>query len=289
MLRNANTPAGNVALDFLNDFAADLSSRDIELPPFPDVYSRILGALNDPDLSLDRLAKMVTAAPDLCVRILLLANSALYNRAGVEVVDIGVAVSRLGASAVRNATVSVATREMFNCPKSSPIWKQLEGLRSASVRTAAYTSVLADYVGMAEMRDDAMLTGLLHNVGHFYILTKSKQFPEFVEEMSIEQWMPGIGCALIDNWGFSEEIARAVEVQNDRDGVHFGPANLADLLKAAKLFVRMVDSDVPESLVEETSREDAPYLAKLDIRADNMLDICNGFAEDVQAFVSVLK
>jgi len=83
MLRNANTPAGNVALDFLNDFAADLSSRDIELPPFPDVYSRILGALNDPDLSLDRLAKMVTAAPDLCVRILLLANSALYNRAGV--------------------------------------------------------------------------------------------------------------------------------------------------------------------------------------------------------------
>ncbi len=289
MLQNMNTPTGNVALDFLKDLAAQLSSRDIELPPFPDVYTRILGALNDPDLSMDRLARMVTAAPDLCVRILLLANSALYNRAGVEVVDIGVAVSRLGVSAVRNATVSVATREMFDCPRNSPIWKKLEGLRSDSVHTAAYACALAEYAGMPEARDDAMLTGLLHNVGHFYILTKSQQFPEFVEEMSIEQWVPGVGCALIENWGFPEQIARAVDVQNDPDATHFGPANLADVLKVAKLMVRMADSGAPETVVEEIDWQHSPALKKLDILPDNILDIYNGFADEVRLFTSVLK
>ena len=289
MLQNMNTPTGNVALDFLKDLAAQLSSRDIELPPFPDVYTRILGALNDPDLSMVRLARMVTAAPDLCVRVLLLANSALYNRAGVEVVDIGVAVSRLGVSAVRNATVSVATREMFDCPRSSPIWEKLEQLRTASVHTAAYTCALADYAGMPDARDDAMLTGLLHNVGHFYILTKSRQFPEFVEEMSIEQWMPGVGCALIENWGFPEQIARAVELQNDPDVSHFGPANLGDILKAAKLMVRMADSGDPEAVAAEIDWQHSPDLKKLDIRQDNVLDVYNGFSDEVQLFTSVLK
>ncbi|WP_457673507.1 HDOD domain-containing protein [Thiolapillus sp.] len=289
MLHRMNTPTGNVALDFLQDLAAQLSSRDIELPPFPDVYTRILGALNDPDLSMDQLARMVTAAPDLCVRILLLANSALYNRAGVEVVDIGVAVSRLGVSAVRNATVSVATREMFDCPRSSPIWEKLERLRSTSVLTAAYACALADHAGMKEARDDAMLTGLLHNVGHFYILTKSRQFPEFVEEISMEQWMPGVGCALIENWGFPEEIARAVDVQNDPDVTHFGPANLADILKVAKLFVRMADADDPEVVVAEIDWPHSPEFKKLDIHAGNVLDLYNGFEDEVQLFTSVLK
>ncbi|BAO45612.1 conserved hypothetical protein [Thiolapillus brandeum] len=289
MSQYMNTSTDNVALDFLNDLAFQLSSRDIELPPFPDVYTRILGALNDPNLSMARLAKMVTAAPDLCVRILLLANSALHNRAGVEVVDIGAAVSRLGVSAVRNATVAVATREMFDCPRSSPIWKTLEQLRSTSVHTAAYASVLADYAGMPEDKDDAMLTGLLHNVGHFYILTKSRQFPEFVKEISIEDWVPGVGCALIENWGFPEPIAKAIDVQNDQERTHFGPADLADILRAAKLMVRMAESGDPEAVLDEIDWRHSPDLIKLDINPDNVLDIFNGFADEVNLFRSALK
>ena len=289
MLRNTKTPTGNIALDFLKDLAVQMSSREIELPPFPDVYTRILSALNDPELSVTHLARMVTAAPDLCVRILLLANSALYNRAGVKIVDVTVAVSRLGVSAVRNATVSVATREMFDCPRSSPIWGKLEGLRTMSVRTAAYTCALAEREGMLDVRDDAMLTGLLHNVGHFYIITKSRQFPEFAEEVSMEQWMPGIGCALIENWGFPDQIARAVDLQNDPDATHFGPANLVDILKAAKTFVRLEDADEPEAMVEEIDWQHSPDLQKLDVRRDNILDVYHGFAEEVQLFTSILK
>ncbi len=289
MLQKTDTSTNNIAMDFLKDLAYQLSSRDIELPPFPDVYTRILGALNDPDLSMDKLARMITGAPDLCVRILLLANSALFNRAGVEIVDIGVAVSRLGVSAVRNATVSVATREMFDCPRSSPIWETLEQLRSASVRTAAFASYLAEHTGLKESRDDAMLTGLLHNVGHFYILTKSREFPEFVKEMSMEQWMPGVGCALIENWGFPEQIARAVDEQNDMEGTHFGPENLTDVLKAAKFFSRMYVSGEVEQMVSDIEWDQMPCLNKLGMRPDNILEIYTAAAGQVQEFMSMLN
>ncbi|WP_456405381.1 HDOD domain-containing protein [Thiolapillus sp.] len=284
-----NTPAApNTALDFLNDFANQLGRRDIDLPPFPDVYAKILNALNDPGISMEQLARVVTAAPDLCVRILLLANSALMNRVGVEVIDIGVAVTRLGVTAVRNAAVSIATKEVFDIPKNSPMRHKLDALRAMSVKTAAYAYFLATRSEQPGIRDDAMLTGLLHNVGSFYICSKTEKYPELIDEELTRAWVPGIGCALIDNWGFSEDIAKAVDEQELTDVSHFGRSNLTDILIASKQLALVSSSDSPETMVFGMTWKNMPALSRLDITPDNILDIIEESAREVESFVSAL-
>ena len=279
----------NAALDFFNDFAQQLRKRDIDLPPFPDVYTKILSALNDPGLSMDHLARIVTAAPDLCVRILLMTNSALMNRAGVEITDINVAVTRLGVSAIRNATVSIASKELFDIPKHSPLRKKLDTLRSMSVRTAAYAYSLTAQSDQPALRDDAMLTGLLHNVGSFYILTKIDEFPEFANEELCHAWMPGIGCALIENWGFSEEISKAVDKQNNVDEQHFGPTSLLDILIVSKLLAEVHSSIDVDVLKDELPWENTPALGKLGFNAENITQTIEEISDEVESFISALS
>ncbi len=287
MLQNTSVTQ-NTALDFLNDFAHQLGSREIDLPPFPDVYAKILDALNDPDLSMEQLARIVTVAPDLCVRILLLANSALMNRAGVDVIDIGVAVTRLGITAVRNAAAAIATRDMFDIPKGSPVRHKLDALRAMSVKTAAYAYFMATRSDQSSIKDDAMLTGLLHNVGSFYILSKVEKYPELIDEELTRSWVPGISCALIANWGFSEPIAKAVDEQNLTEASHFGRTNLNDILIASKLLAQLSNSGSPEAAIAAMEWDSIPALPRLGITAENISQIIEESTEEVESFVSAL-
>ncbi|WP_457670232.1 HDOD domain-containing protein, partial [Thiolapillus sp.] len=231
-------------LSFLQDLTEKLATREIDLPPFPDIYARIIKTLHDPDVSLQDVSRIVVAAPDLCVRILLLANSALLNRSGVEVTDLGVAVSRLGLSAVNSATVTLATKDVFKAPKGSSLEYLLNKTRVESVRVAAYSYLLSIRAGLASEKHNAMLAGLLHNIGTYYILSRATDFPDLVSKDIIKNWGPGIGQALVDNWGFPESISTAIEKQNEIDAPGEEDAiELREILICAILLSRASNND----------------------------------------------
>ncbi len=278
----------DVRLDFLKDLAVQLSSRDIDLPPFPDAYARILTALDDPEISLPQVAKVVAGAPELCVRILLMANSALMNRSGVEVTDLGVAVSRLGAAAVRNAAVSLATRELFDTAEDSPWYRQLRDLHNSAVTTAAVAYALAPSAGLARLRDNAMLTGLLHNTGSLYILSRAEEFPELANQEAMEHWGPGVGRAIIENWGFPEEIAVAVEHQNLKEACHPGPADLRDLLIVSKQLARLRLEKEPD-LEALAQWDQTPPFQKLEISHLNAPAVLEELSEELESFLGAFR
>ncbi len=287
-MQQENAARDDVRLDFLRDLAFQLSSREIDLPPFPDAYARILAALDDPETSLSELAKVVAGAPELCVRILLMANSALMNRSGVEVTDLEVAVSRLGAKAVRNAAVSLATRELFDTAEDSPWFRQLRELHNNAVTTAVVAYALAPRAGLARQRDNAMLTGLLHNTGSLYILSRAEEFPELANQEAMENWGPGVGRAIIENWGFPEEIATAVEHQNMKEGSPPGPPDLRDLLIVSKQLARLELEKEPD--LEALARWDrTPPFQKLEISHLNAQEVLEGLSEELESFLGAFR
>ncbi len=87
--------------------------------------------------------------------------------------------------------------------------------------------------------DEAMLAGLLHNIGKVYIVARSPQGSERVPEARrldqavLQHWYPSIGQALIENWKLPDEIAAAVGGQLELDRRHEGPPDLQDLLIVA--------------------------------------------------------
>ncbi|WP_456415226.1 HDOD domain-containing protein [Thiolapillus sp.] len=273
-------------LSFLQDLTEKLATREIDLPPFPDIYARIIKTLHDPDVSLQDVSRIVVAAPDLCVRILLLANSALLNRSGVEVTDLGVAVSRLGLSAVNSATVTLATKDVFKAPKGSSLEYLLNKTRVESVRVAAYSYLLSIRAGLASEKHNAMLAGLLHNIGTYYILSRATDFPDLVSKDIIKNWGPGIGQALVDNWGFPESISTAIEKQNEIDAPGEEDAiELREILICAILLSRASNNDADAG----TDYDQIPACQLLDINSENISLIIEDYKEEVVSFISALK
>ncbi len=273
-------------LSFLQDLTEKLATREIDLPPFPDIYARIIKTLHDPDVSLQDVSRIVVAAPDLCVRILLLANSALLNRSGVKVTDLSVAVSRLGLSAVNSATVTLATKDVFKAPKGSSLAYLLNKTRVESVRVAAYSYLLSIRAGLASEKHNAMLAGLLHNIGTYYILSRATDFPDLVSNEIINNWGPGIGQALVENWGFPENISMAIEKQNEieQPGSEEG-IGLREILICAILLSQASNNDADAS----TDYDQIPACQLLDINSENISLVIEDYKEEVISFISALK
>src|SRR5690606_20694463 len=67
--------------------------------------------------------------------------------------------------------------------------------------------------------DEALTAGLLHSIGHLYILMHThQQSPELRDDPAfmdtLETWQPVIGKAILESWGLPAPICDAVENQD---------------------------------------------------------------------------
>jgi HD-like signal output (HDOD) protein len=89
--------------------------------------------------------------------------------------------------------------------------------------------------------DEAFLTGLLHGIGRLYVMVRAVgKLDDFDKESFNELvlgWQASIGKAVLENWGFAEEMSAAVGDQGDgaglRERARKHEADLADILIAS--------------------------------------------------------
>lgn len=222
---------------FLEGLAKDLNSKNISLPSFPDVVIRIRSALEDPGCTADRLAGVAKTDPVLASRLLISANSAFHNRAGISIVDLDLAISRLGFEAVRNTAIALAVEQIFTSTRHAELHERLEKLWSRSMALSSMCYVLAQ--GIDEINpDNAYLAGLLHEIGKLYILTKSRDFPRMLGDDEslgkvIAAWYPSIGKSIVESWGFPQVIADSITVSENLNTIRCSKASLVDVVYTA--------------------------------------------------------
>ena len=203
---------------FLNQLATDLNSKDVQLPSFPDVVINIRKALEDPSCSAERLGDVVRTDAVLVARLLMKANSAFHNRAGIEITNLDLAISRLGFEEVRNAAITLAVEQLFNSEEHDDIKDVLKIVWDKSMSLASMSFVVAKQAGGVNA-DNAFLGGLLHEIGSLYILTRVQKYPGLMADPEklgelLEQWTPSIGRSIVDSWGFSSSIADSSKAFN---------------------------------------------------------------------------
>lgn len=223
---------------FLQELAQDLNSKNIELPSFPDVVINIRTALEDPSCSSERLAEVVRTDPVLVARLLMAANSAFHNRAGIEITDLNLAISRLGFEVVRNTAITLAVEQIFSSSQHEELKYAVKEIWSNSLSLASMSFVIARNSGSINP-DNAFLCGLLHEVGKLYILTKAQKFPALMgDEASLEtvmqQWYSSVGRSIVEAWGFSTEIADSLETDEHLTDDTGAAASLVDVLILAR-------------------------------------------------------
>lgn len=227
---------------FLQQLAEDLNSKNIRLPSFPDVVISIRTALQDPSCTSERLAGVVRTDAVLVARLLMAANSAFHNRAGIEILDLNLAISRLGFEVVRNTAIALAVEQIFNASQHAELRESMKTLWSNSLSLASMCFVIARHSSKLNA-DNAFLCGLFHEVGKLYILTRARAFPGLMGdpkslETVLNQWYVTVGKSIIEAWGFPNEIADSLDIEENLSNNADSPATLVDVIHAARLVLQ---------------------------------------------------
>jgi HD-like signal output (HDOD) protein len=236
------------AFEFIRSLAAELSRGKVDLPSFPEVAVRVRRILSDSKSTIDQVVRVVGSEPALAGRMLRIANSASLNRTGRAVTDLRSAINRVGYNMVRSASISFAMAQIRNSNKLAGLEHHLQELWQRSTRVAATSYVLAR-ASTKVNADEALLTGMMHGIGKLYVLTRALEHPELFEspavlDQIIGEWHPSIGKAILENWEFPEQMARAVGDQEEHGRMELEFPDLSDVIAAAVLMTRHA-ADLP--------------------------------------------
>ncbi len=233
----ASTPQERAAaLAFLQKLAAEVSEGSIDLPCFPNVVIRISTALADPNTTSDQVVTIVGAEPRLAARVLQTANSAAFNTSGKRLTDLRSAITRLGHQILQGTAMSYAMQQVKNEASLRSIAQPLTELWNKSIAVASISRIIARRTKLNP--DEAFLTGLLHGIGSLYIMARAAPRATglgaegFWSEL-LQGWQASIGKAVLESWGFAEEMCDAVGEQDDRERRWKHEASLTDVLIAS--------------------------------------------------------
>jgi len=225
---------------FVSTLAKELSAGRVDLPSFPDAAARVQQVLSDENVTGERIARVVSSDAGLAARILTMANSTLLHRGGARVTDLKVAITRIGHENIRTAALAYATGQLRRAAELGHIRSKLDLCWQQGVRVAALAHAMAKESRKVRT-DEAMLAGLLHNIGNIYILARmSKNQVNALDPEELHSWHPSIGQALIENWKLGEELAAAVGGQYEIERSHSGEPDLQDLLIVAVTVARQM-------------------------------------------------
>ena len=277
-----------LAYRFLQDIARDLSQKELKFPTFIDASLGVRMALSKKDLSTVELAKVVRSEPLLSARVVALANSAALDPGGKQVSDLKNALVMVGHAALRNLAVSLAMEQIAHAKELAPFAPQSRQLWEHSLEVAALACVLAKRRGNFDP-DEALFAGLVHDLGHFYLLWRAAQFPDLVKRGGelrelVRNWHPGIGAALLQNLELPDSLIRAID-EHELPTASLQPNGLAELLSVADRCSKARGIAPPPDQPDGESHEmPTDHLDDETARA-----ILEEAAEDVKSLVSILK
>jgi len=276
----------SAAYKFVTELGVALAADDFELPPFPDSALRVQQCVNDPNSDVNQLAAIVASEPTLAARLLRMANSAMMRRGPIEVTDLNTAISRVGMAMVQNLAVAHVAREAFQCPPGSPSNDELNALRRHSVKVATISYVLGRYCPFGGKPEEAMLAGLLHAVGKFYIYARAAGFPELFQDRRtldgfVARWHTGVARAIVESWGFPQTVAHGVDEQEVKSRHRAGAADLSDVLFLANLLTRA-------GFKAAAQLGDLDALARLRTRPADLATLLEQREEEIRSMVDAL-
>ncbi|MFZ6861482.1 HDOD domain-containing protein [Undibacterium sp. Ji67W] len=222
---------------FLEEFSKELSNKKLIFPTSVGATMKIRKALSQSDISNDVIARIIGSEPVLSAKVLHLSNTVAFNPQARPINDLRAATMLLGFAAVRNVAIAVGMKQLAENKFNGTLSTQMDGLWRRSLRVAALSMVIAR-THTKLSADKAMLAGLLHDIGKFYILNRAHHFQELFTTDKIlwdliDQWHASIGSAILEDWDISEDIRNAVLNHRGYVPGRIAKASLTDVLTTA--------------------------------------------------------
>lgn len=171
-----------VSLAFREAFAA-AKVGELNFPTSLEASRRVLKAVENPDIGLATLAKIVVSEPLLSAKVIRLANSVALNPSNQIIRDVRLAVVRVGMDPIKALAMVLIMNQLRQSQRHSGTRNLSSRLWERSVNVAALAYVIAKKMTSLNP-DEAMFAGIVHDLGRFYLLSQAVDYPELLENQS---------------------------------------------------------------------------------------------------------
>jgi HD-like signal output (HDOD) protein len=265
---------------FLESLNQAIDSNKLTLPTLPEVAIQVRNAVERENSTAKEVADIIVTDAALSARLLQVANSPLY-RGRVQIDSVQMAVTRLGVRLVRSLVVSLIMQQIFQAThdlldqKFRQVWEE-------SVQIAALSRVLAGNLDHLD-KEQAMLGGLIHNIGALPILAMAENYDELLEnpeelDRVILALSPTVGTRILELWDFPDSLINVTGHFLNLDYQSESEADYVDVVQVARLET-LVDKPGGVPITEWAS---IPAFHKVGVETEvNIIEV-EGVADDVQ-------
>jgi HD-like signal output (HDOD) protein len=146
---------------------------------------------------------------------------------------------------VQGTAMSYAMQQMNNESSLRSIAQPLAELWNRSIAVASICQLVAQRTKVDP--EEAFLTGLLHGIGSLYIMARAAGQPSGFGERHawldlVVGWQASIGKAVLQSWGFADEMCDAVGDQADHERKWKHEASLTDVLIASVILAEALNA-----------------------------------------------
>lgn len=263
------------------DVSRDLLGGDMNFPTCMNMALAIRDALQNPQTSIDQLASLVGADPLITARVLHMSNCVTLNPSGKPIISVAQAISRLGFNVVRAVSLVLALEQLTKsaamaafAPLSQKVWEH-------SIQVAALSRVLAKRLGYSNA-DEAMLTGLVSDMGVFYLMYRAAAYPEYHSDHNLlydllHQASADIGGKVLVVLGLPDHVIEALQPASLEVGAK--PDSLNELVHLS----RQLAAEGAECFSVDGERVPQDKLHELQQAYADLLAACEEDISDIRA------
>ena len=236
------THADTLRLALLNRFL----KGEAKIPQMPEAAVRIKKLLDDPHTSLEQLTRVINGDPTLAAYLMQFSSTPLLrgNRACTSLRDL---LGRLGTRQLADLVLGFSLQHLFTS-QDAALQQAFRTRWKHARERAAYCAVLAQHIGFS--MDDAMLGGLLQDIGSLPLLSELEHWPDLPRDAETlhglcEALSGDIGALILTRWQLPTAVIECARLHGQWRREHEGPADLADLVLLASALQTTETFDEP--------------------------------------------
>lgn len=211
----------------------ELVSDVTKLVSLPEICLKVISMVENPDTSIDDIGNVISRDPALTVKILKIANSAMYGLRN-EVDTVSRAITYLGTRQIRDLVLATSAFDTFKGISNGLV--SMEDFWSHSLLCGLAANQLSKQCGLRNA-DGLFVAGLLHDIGQLILFNRlpelsqqaiilSMEGPGELEMHEAEQSLMGlnhmdVGLKLAEDWNLPEYIRCCI-------GYHHKPSESPD-------------------------------------------------------------
>ncbi len=220
---------------FTNRFHNNFLKGELIIPSFPDIALKLRKAIQQ-DCEITDIVKVVNMDPAISAKLIRVVNSPIYRPLN-PISNCLDAINRLGLTTTRNLVTSFCMNNLIK--SNNPlINKLIQHTWLQSIRVSSISYTLAQLLQKIDP-DEALLAGLLHNIGVLPILTFADSLPKDSYQQTdlalcINEMQGQLGSVILEKWEFPDKLKQIPLLSTDWFTSTTEDINLNDIVLLAK-------------------------------------------------------